>query len=199
MDLEYELVTLLRAFPPDEASERRLRALIDESAAAGRLPARVATRLYARGDNDAALGAFSLLQTIGDLAIEPLLEGPHPTDPARVGQSLELLAHAELELRARVLRRIDSLLDDKRRVPPPEQLGPVEETPDERRVCDVAYVAMRSLVHFGESAWDRLSGARAFYRSAEGARDGAIVEARRTNDWRRALRGPDAADEEEPA
>lgn len=196
MDREYELVELLRVFPRGPEDERALRALVAETITDGRLPARVAARLWAKGDDDVSMGAYELLQSVADLAIEPLIAGLGPADPTRVSQGLDLVVHAELELRAKVVRHVDGLLVDKRRVPPPQSFGAVEETPDDRRVCDEAYVAMRRLVHYGESAWDLVTSARQFYRSPEGARDAAITEARRTNEWRRALRGPDAGDDE---
>ena len=153
---------------------------------------RLAVNLWANADAELSANALGFLSEIADLAIVPLLEGPMRSDPQSAVQALNLMADAELALRQKVIQRVNQLLDDTRPIPPRTQVGPKPDEPiHPRRVCDEAYVAMRRLVHFGESQYGSVVEVSFFYSAPEAARDKAIADARRSNDWRRAVNPAD--------
>jgi hypothetical protein len=151
--------------------------------------------LLESSDTDLAFNAESFLRSIGDLAVQPLLESPVPADPSRASSYIDLLVEPELELRRKVLAKIDTLLEDRRPIPLRPVFGVKPEEPElPRRVCDDAYVAMRSLINFGEDLVDQFAERDKFLSESEESRDAAIRSARRSPTWQRALgHDPDAA------
>jgi len=193
MEREQQFIASLRAVSTTVQEEALAK---DELASARAIP-RLATSLWAKADPELSANALAFLSEIGDLAIVPVLEAPLRDDPQAAVQALNLLAEAELSLRQRVIERVDQLLDDKRPIPPRPQIGPKPDEPNHpRRVCDEAYVAMRRLVHFGESQYGSVVEVSFFYAAPEVSRDKAIAEARRSHDWRRAVNPAD--DDAEP-
>jgi len=188
MEREQEFIASLHAVTTTAQEEALAKRELGEARAIPRL----AVNLWANADAELAVDAFAFLSEIGDLAIVPMLEGPLRDDPKSAVQALNLLADAELNLRQKVIQRVNQLLDDKRPIPPRPAIGPKPDEPiHPRRVCDEAYVAMRRLVHFGESQYGAVVEVSFFYSAPEASRDKAISEARRTNDWRRALNPAD--------
>ncbi|HEY2407229.1 MAG TPA: hypothetical protein VGI10_14565 [Polyangiaceae bacterium] len=194
MEREQQFIESLRSVQTSAQEEALAKQETDEARAVPRL----AVSLWAKGEPELAANAFAFLSEIGDLAIVPVLEGPLRDDPKSTVQALNLLADAELGLRQKVIARVNQLLDDKRPVPPRPRIGPKPDEPDHpRRVCDEAYVAMRHIVHFGESQYGSVVEPSFFFAAPEAARDKAIAEARRSNNWRRAVNPADDSGENE--
>jgi hypothetical protein len=192
MEREQQFIEALRATSTTQQEE----ALAKQESDSARTIPRLAVSLWAKGEPEVALSALGFLFEIGDLAIVPVLEGPLRDDPKSAVQALNMLADSELNLRQKVIQRVNQLLDDKRPIPLQPRVGPKpEQTEHPRRVCDEAYVEMRRLVHFGESQYGSVVEVSLFYAAPEAARDKAIAEARRDNNWRRAVHS--AADDGE--
>ena len=184
MEREQQFIESLRSANTTAEEDALVKRELDSS----RQIPRLAVSIWAKGEPDLAASALSFLFEIGDAAIVPLLEGPLRTDPKSAVQALNLMAEAELNVRQSVIQRVNLLLDDKRPIPLGPRVGPKpEETEHPRRVCDEAYVAMRKLVHFGESQYGSVVEVSFFYAASEATRDQAIAEARRSNNWRRAV------------
>lgn len=185
MDQREAFTRVLKEYPSNPAAQEALIARTDHEA---RVSARTAVSLMESSDADLAFNAESFLRSIGDLAIQPLLESNVPSDPTRASAYIDLLAEPELELRKKVLAKIDSLLDDRRQIPLRPVLGvKPEESAKRRRVCDDAYVAMRSLIYFGQDLVDQFTERDKFLSESEEERDDAIKRARRSPTWQRAL------------
>ena len=194
MEREQQFIESLRAVTTTAQED----ALAKQEVDSARTIPRLAASLWAKADAELSANALAFLSEIGDLAVVPVLEGPLRDDPKAAVQALNLMADAELALRQKVIQRVNQLLDDKRPIPPRAQLGPKPDEPiHPRRVCDEAYVAMRRLVHFGESQYGSVVEVSFFYSAPEAARDKAIAEARRNNDWRRAVNPTDDDGEHE--
>jgi hypothetical protein len=194
MEREQLFIESLRAITTTAQED----ALAKQEVESARTIPRLAANLWARAEPDLAQNAHGFLTEIGDLAIVPVIEGPSRGDPKSVVQALNLITDAELGLRQKVIQRVNQLLDDKRPIPPRPQLGPKPEQADHpRRVCDEAYVAMRRLVHFGESQYGSVVEVSFFFSASEATRDQAIAEARRSNNWRRAVKPSDDDGESE--
>jgi hypothetical protein len=180
----------IKEYPKHPAAQE---AFVAQAAADARMSARSAVSLMESDDPDTALNAELFLRAVDDLAIQPLLDAPVPGDPSRAAAYIEMLTAPELDLRRKVLMKLDTLLDDRRAIPLKPSLGPTEERPKPRRVCDEAYVAMRSLVNFGEDLVEQFADRDRFLSDSEEDRDAAIRRARRSATWQRALgREPEA-------
>lgn len=179
------LLPSLEAYPADPAEEE---AFVDGHVRQARSAARIAAEAWKGGDPRYVPGAELFLRALDDLAIRPLLEIPVPSDAADAALYVNMLVEPELALRAAIASRIDAMLDDRRPVPMPFRPGPEpEERPPERRVCDEAYLAMRSLVNFGDDRLEIVLDQRTFLSEPAEARDELIKRARGSAAWKRAL------------
>jgi len=184
MDREQDFIAKLHESLDSFEAER---SLAENEIAHSRQMARLATKIWAKGDKDLAAAAFSFLLQVEDIALVPVLEGPVRDEPRAVSQVMRLLTTVESSLRRRIVERIDPWLDDKRPVAQPPKVLPIEGTVRERRVCDEAYVAMRRLVHFGESELAQMVDEDQLYDLDESQRDAAIARARASNTWQRVV------------
>src|SRR5262245_36939806 len=185
MDQREAFTRVLKEYPSNPAAQE---ALIAKTVDEARLSARTAASLLQNSDSDLAFNAESFLRSIDDLAVQPLLEASVPADPTLASSYIDLLVEPELELRKKVLSKIDTLLDDRRPIPLRPVLGvKPEQPPKPRRVCDDAYVAMRSLIYFGEDLVEQFIERDKFLSESEEARYKAITRARQSPVWQRAL------------
>jgi hypothetical protein len=196
MDQREAFTRALKEYPSKPAAQDALIARIVDEA---RLTPRTAVSLMSSADADLALNAELFLRSINELAIQPLLEAPTPDDPAAASARIHMMVEPELELRKQILLKLDALLEDRRPIPPRPVFGPTpEERPKPRRVCDDAYVAMRSLIYVGEELLDQFSERDAFLSQSDADRDAAIRRARQSARWRRALDRDDVPPPNEP-
>jgi hypothetical protein len=195
MDREQQFIIALRDLEAKLQPEED--AFVAHEVAESRLTGRVAARMWSNAEPQLAHQAFSFLIDIEDLAIVPVLEDPLRDDPTAVSQAMALLTGEEVKLRARIVKRLDTWLDDKRPIPQKPRVLPTEGRVQARRVCDEAYVYMRRLVHFGEGELRQLVDRDRFYDLSEEQRDLAIKTARATNSWRIVV-DPEHADDDLP-
>lgn len=185
MDQREAFTRSLKAYPINPAAQE---AFVAAAMAEARFGAATAVSLMRSDDAELAVKAESFVRSIDELAIQPLLALPVPPDPSQAASYIGLLVEPELELRRKVLVKLDSMLEDRRDVPLEVPLGPKpEEQAKPRRVCDEAYVAMRSMIQFGEDLVDQFSDRDRFLGEPEAVRDAAIRRARQSATWQRAL------------
>jgi hypothetical protein len=148
----------------------------------GRVPARAAVALIGGPDASMSQKAGYLLGHMDDLAIVPLLEAPEPKDVFDRLWAMETLVSAQLDLRKRIVSRLDAMLADKTNVPwRTNQV--VEEKVQPSRVCDEAYLLMRRLLNTNEDRNQHMYDRRAFLRLPEKDRDAEITKARKSRTW----------------
>lgn len=147
-----------------------------------RSPVRAAVRLWTGPDPALSDRAMAFLLTLEDLAIAPLLEARPPTANDRVW-ALTMAVDAESALRRRLIAAIDVALDDKTPVVVAVH-HPVEEVPPPRRVCDEAFLLMRSVVQLGEDLIDSQAEGGMFLALTDAEKDAVIARARASSVWR---------------
>ena len=152
-----------------------------------------AMHAWASGDTAIIDNAYGFLQNIEDLAIVPAVEQPLPNDAKAAAQALLLLGDAEPELRRKILRRLNALLNDTRELPAEPGLAG-----SPHRVCDEAYVTLRRLVAFPEPEYKGPFAAKSFFASATAARSALIRNVHSEPTWQRIL-DPNADIDDKPS
>ena len=183
MESKDELLKLIDQFPRDPNKQHdAIRRLED----AARSVPREAVKLWVAGVEPRATAAFVVVDGLADLSIVPLAEAELPKDPASIPRYMAMLTEPEAALRRRVAQRLEQLLDDHRPVPARRRAGPAsEEREPALRVCDHAYLAIRSLANVLSADDETEAGSRhVFTGLPEAARDAEIRRAHTTGDWR---------------
>jgi len=171
------------------SSEDQVSGIANTLASDLREPVRSATQLWMSPDSAMSRKAMTLLLSIDELAIAPLTE-VDPATPADKVWAMRMAVDAELALRKKMIARMDALLDDKTPIPmakPPR----AEQVPPPRRVCDEAYLLMRTVVHFGEDQVTAQAEASFFLDLTDAEKDVTIQKARSSGIWNRVLGGED--------
>jgi hypothetical protein len=136
-----------------------------------------------RSDDVVGDVARKLLVAAGPVGLRVLIS----RDPTRHEADIGAVGAAEAALRARILKWLESKLADKSLVPRPvpDPFERSEVKPPPRRICDVAFLAMRRLVHFGEDEMEQGNDASFFLNLADWKKDAVIASAIAANDLRR--------------
>ena len=187
---ERRFLEQLQAYP---AAGPERTAFVQAELRESRFSARVAMHVWASGDKALQNDAFGYLVDSEDVALVPLVEEPLPSEPKAVGQGLEQLATAEVELRRKVLLRINALLNDKRDVP-----AEATSALPLHRVCDEAYVKLRRLVAFPEPDLKQPLEAKKFYASPLASRNATIERVHHLHTWQRILDPNDDSQDDPP-
>jgi hypothetical protein len=172
------------------SSQDEVPRIADKAARDAREPARAAVQLWIGPDQAMSNKAMSLILNMRELAIAPLTD-VEPRTPADKASAVLMAVDAELAQRAKLIRRIDALLDDKREIPMLAH-GLVEEEPPQRRVCDEAYELMGRLIRFGEEDIKVMMDAHTFLRLSDKQKDAIIAKARASGTWERAFHADEA-------
>jgi hypothetical protein len=124
-----------------------------------------------------------LLLLAGDLALTPLLDSIDPSVPDKMVWDLTNAVQIHRENQARIVKRLESLLVDKRLLPLPENLGDIEEKPKPRRVCDEAYLLLRQLLAFDDEEASMVNSGLFIRSMSEKERDQEIERLQKTKKW----------------
>lgn len=178
-DLSYwrEILESLPSPCPAEAVSDIARAMRVAAAA----PGHAAAETY-RAEGRSSLGR-DLLLALDAASIEATLEQAFPEDPNQRAWLLQHLVQAELNLRARVLAKVEALLDDRAWVTDPPSAVALEVRPPPRRVCDQAYVSLRQLVHPEEDQVGYQVESEAFLHMPPEVKDRVIDKSRKSHTW----------------
>lgn len=124
-----------------------------------------------------------ILSRLEDLVMIPLIDTGQPSDILQRVWRIEYLADVQLSLRERIVTLLKSMFKDKTIVPFRTGPGAVEEPPEEKRVCDIAYNLVRKLIHFGESGEDHTLNESLFYEADFEQRDIIIDKFEKSQIW----------------
>ena len=133
-------------------------------------------------DQDAADKAAALLQELDDLPAGPILEALDMEDPEMMIWEMQQVVSRHAHIRSRIVAKLEEMLKDK--TPLPSRLLPddVEEMPVERRVCDEAYLMLRSLMALEDSD-TKLANSDVFLDMSDEERDEEIERVRKSGEW----------------
>jgi len=176
-----QLIEQLKRLEAHQQAE--MDALSERVAKEMRAPVRSGLTAWLDADPKLSANATAFLSNLEELAIVPLLNAPDTVPTDKRVWMLRTVAAAELELREKVVARIEKMLDDKTPVPPPKLIGRVEEKPLPRRVCDEAYMQLRMLLNTTEERGTYFLNCDAFLNLSEPERDDEIRKARQSRTW----------------
>lgn len=143
-------------------------------------PREVVSILHGRNKDD-AMKAYAILQGIGELALRPMLHALNPKEKDDYVWHLQQIVTVQYENLLRIVKALKPLLSDKRELSKPLLLGPVEEKPKMRRVCDEGYLMLRRILELKETDERQLEKETRFLGMDYGKRDAEIAEFRKTN------------------
>lgn len=144
---------------------------------------RIIVGLLHSKDEDDAGKARTVLLSIGDTALTPLVESVSPDIPEKYVWDMKTIINIQMETRLRIVRLLEKMLEDKRPVEMPELPPGTEEKYVPRRVCDEGYLLMRRLLAFEEGEEDRFFNADAFLQMENKERDAEIIRAKASRRW----------------
>lgn len=120
--------------------------------------------------------AREVLVRAGALAIAPTLELPSVPAASRLF-AMRVMVAASLGLKQRVQKRLEDALSDRELVPL-GQRPKTEEAPKPKRICDVASLELRKVVHHGEDPSAQNRDERAYLRLPFQERDAVLADLR---------------------
>jgi len=170
----------IRALGPEPADET-LGALLGEAVHQATSPGRVAYATYRESGGD-ELGR-RLLAGLDFAGLLGALYGPPAETPTARAWLLGHLVEAELHLRGQLGARLREALFDRGEVEEPPVFAPVEQKSPRRRVCDEAYLLLRSLFHPEEDAVGFIVERDGYLALGDDERDRLIQEALMKGRW----------------
>jgi hypothetical protein len=161
-----------------QQSDELARQLVDQMRATGRS----AVALLSDPDKMVKSGAYSLLSNMDELAIVPLLEAPPAADPYERYANMNLVLDTYGELRIKIAKGLDEMLNDKRKLSWAKPAN-AEEAPQPSRVCDEAYLMMDHLLRpwVEDEVW---SVRKNFLNLSDEEKDARIRKARKSAQWK---------------
>jgi hypothetical protein len=156
-------------------------------AQASRQSAQELVRLWAAGSAEQSRKAVEVLSRMEETAVVPLIGYAGSAIPAQDVWMIRTAVQNEIDLRLKLVRRIDRLLEDRRTVTRPTTARPVESAPPVRRVCDNAYVLVDRFLDPAASAETRAAKADQFLGMPDPQRDAEIRKLRASRTWKRLL------------
>ena len=124
-----------------------------------------------------------VLLQLGDVAFAPILDMLTTESPDALVWDLQAAMGFHRANQARLLRRLETLIGDKRQLTPREQGPFTEEKIPNRRVCDEAYLMMRQLLAM-EDEESAMVNARIFiYSMTDAERDREIMRLVKSKTW----------------
>ncbi|MFO0546785.1 MAG: hypothetical protein U0271_00290 [Polyangiaceae bacterium] len=136
-----------------------------------------------RSDSTVGPRARKLLEASQEIGLRVLVSRP------LVDAEADLAAIAALhdELDQRLVAWLTDRLGDRTPIPRPvdDPFKREERRPPPRRVCDVAFLALRELRHFGEDDLSRVDDGEFFLNLADWKKDAVIADAVAARDLRR--------------
>jgi hypothetical protein len=163
--------------PADEA----LGALLGDAVHQATSPGRMAAAAYVEaGGGELGRRLLSGLDFAGLLGA---LYAPPAQTPTARAWLLGNLVEAELHMRGQLGARLREALFDRDEVEEPPVLVPAERLPPRRRVCDEAYLLLRSLFHPEEDAVGFIVERDGYLALSDDERDRMIQEALMRGRW----------------
>lgn len=156
-------------------------------AQASRQPAQDLVQLWRAGSTEQSSKAVEVLSRMEETSIVPLIGYAGSATPAQDVWMIRTAVQNEIDLRLKLVRRIDRLLEDRRAVVRPAPARPVESAPPARRVCDDAYVLVDRFLDPAASTETRAARADQFLGLRDPQKDAEIRKLRTSRTWKRLL------------
>lgn len=134
-------------------------------------------------DDETLANARLVLLQLGDVAMPPLLDSLDSKDPDALVWDLQTVVGFHRDNQARIVKRLQSLIGDKRKLLPKEQGPFTEEKIPERRVCDEAYLLMRRLLALEDEEANMVNARIFLYGMTEPERDREIMRLVKSQTW----------------
>jgi hypothetical protein len=139
---------LAEALNRTNANDRSALNDIATALAAGcRKPIDEAVRIWISGDPTMARKAAHVIGLIGDMAIGPLLDASADYRPLQQVWKIRRIVKEQIQRRDEIVAELEKLLPDKTEIPYPIESASIEEPPPDERICDAAYVLLRTLLN----------------------------------------------------
>lgn len=145
-------------------------------------PIKEVTKLLNDANPSIRNNAMHLLSDIDDLAIIPLLESLNSSEVFDKLWKIDRIVTAHLEVREKIVAQLDLMLTDKTPIKY-ETDRRAEEQPLPSRVCDEAYLLMRSLLNTKEGELDAPYIHHAFLALSDKEKDAEIIKAKKSRAW----------------
>ena len=150
--------------------------------------------LYGSADEDLSRNAAAVLISLNELAIIPILDDLN-RDPEKMVWEMQQAVIAQVDVRGRLVAQLEEMLGNTSPIDVGGLDAALEEAaPPPRRVCDEAYLMLRTLVAF-ETEDQLMDNTNAFFEMSFEERDEEIARVKETRQWR-VLTGQWEEDEE---
>jgi len=176
--LDEEWASRVRALGP-EPDDEQLGAVAGAMVHQATSPGRVAAALHGESEQ---LGR-RLLSGLDFVGLLGTLYGAPPASPTARAWVLTHMVESELHLRGQLAARLRQALFDRELVDEPPLLVAAERTSPRRRVCDEAYLSLRSLFHPEEDAVGFVVDRDGFLALPESEKDRLIEQALIRGAW----------------
>jgi hypothetical protein len=133
-------------------------------------------------DEQTSQNASMILLELGLPAAEPLLQAADSAGPANMIWDIQTAAEISHQLTLRLVSRLNDMLSDTSDVPQPELAPKTEEKHAPRRVCDEAYLILRSLLAVEEEP-DAILNRQVFLDMTDEERDEEIKRFTESGKW----------------
>ena len=147
-------------------------------------------------DDQMLANARLVLLQLGDVAMPSLLDSLDSNDPDALVWNVQTVVGFHRENQARIVKRLQTLIGDKRKLTPKERGPFTEEKIPERRVCDEAYLLMRRLLAMEDEESNMVNARIFLYGMTEPERDREIVRLLKSKSWTSLSEQADAMPEE---
>jgi len=134
-------------------------------------------------NKDEVKKASMVLQSMGDLAITPLMDSLDRNNPDNYAWEMDIILSLQLKNRTKIIKEINSMLLDTRTLKGPDLKGVVEEKPVQRRICDQAYLMLRKLLALQEDEESLMTNERLFLDMMVKQRDEEIQRLKTSGEW----------------
>lgn len=144
---------------------------------------RTLVRILHEGRREEVKRAAMVLLGLEETAFLPVFESRREDAAEDYVWEMQTLVDIQLQNRALIVERLNAMLLDTRPVPIPEPPMPQEEQAPERRVCDEAYLMLRSLLAFEDEESGFANEDAFLAEMTEEERDEEIARIKSSEEW----------------
>lgn len=175
-------IEFLQRLLPSEPDSAETAALARELVEAARFPANFTLQHYlCSGKEDDQMKAKNMLADLRELALVPLAESASSSNIDIELWTMRTMTDELIALRSRIASVLKDALVDGRAAPPATEGSSASELPPDTRVCDLAFLLLRRILHL-ETALS------AFFSMPPTERDQRIEEFQKSGEFRAAFK-----------
>jgi len=173
--------SILKSLNPED--EKGLEALAERVVLKAREETRNVINIMHSGNKIEADKASSVLLNLGDLVLSPILDSLDSDNAGNYIWEMETVVSLQLRNRSKIATVFNDMLLDDRTLKKPDFFGEVEEEYIIRRVCDEAYLMMRSLLALEEDEEEQFINEDIFLNMSDEEKDNEISRVKSTKKW----------------